>query len=97
MASCGVQNRRMLKRLMRVGKQKIAHLERHSPGKLLDRHLLLKALSTWRAMRDRSLPQNSWCIVDPPTSDSFSWDEDCSFDSVSSLSEYHLLTPLILA
>ncbi|CAL8072609.1 unnamed protein product [Calicophoron daubneyi] len=84
------EDRQLLKRLVRVGKKKIARLDRKSPGKLLDRHLLCRALHTWRAMRSMSQPQSSWCTVDPPSPSSFCWDDDSNFDSVSSLND----TPL---
>ncbi|KAF6771161.1 hypothetical protein AHF37_10240 [Paragonimus kellicotti] len=78
---------KILKRLVRVGKKKIARLDRHSPGKLLDRHLLSMALNTWRAMCNVSEVHNSWYLMDPPSGASFSWDEEQDFVSLSSLSE----------
>ncbi|KER28950.1 hypothetical protein T265_13482, partial [Opisthorchis viverrini] len=79
-------DRDILRRLVRVGKQKIAKLDRQSPGKLLDRHLLCRALSRWRALRDNLGRHSLW--VTGCSAGAFSWDEDCSFESVSSLSEF---------
>ncbi|KAG5449473.1 hypothetical protein CSKR_200973 [Clonorchis sinensis] len=79
-------DRDILRRLVRVGKQKIAKLDRQSPGKLLDRHLLCRALSRWRALRDNLERHSIW--VSGCSAGAFSWDEDCSFESVSSLSEF---------
>ncbi|CAH8621238.1 unnamed protein product [Schistosoma rodhaini] len=76
---------RLLKRLVHVGKRKLEKFERHSPGKLLNRHLLCKALSTWKAMRSLQNPHNCWSLIEPSCSISSQWDEDCEFISVCDL------------
>lgn len=75
----------MLKHLLRSGRKKIADIDRHSPGKLRDRHLLSKALHTWANLRKLSKSGNTWQTWDPPSHSSFSWDDGDSFESVSSL------------
>ncbi|VDO63357.1 unnamed protein product [Schistosoma margrebowiei] len=71
----------LLKRLVHVGRRKLEKFERHSPGKLLNRHLLCKALSTWKAMRSSQNSHNCWSAVEPTCSISFDWDEDSEFIS----------------
>ncbi|CAH8606471.1 unnamed protein product [Schistosoma margrebowiei] len=79
------QCHQLLKRLVHVGRRKLEKFERHSPGKLLNRHLLCKALSTWKAMRSSQNSHNCWSAIEPTCSISFDWDEDSEFISVCNL------------
>ncbi|VEL19848.1 unnamed protein product [Protopolystoma xenopodis] len=80
-------DRRFLRRLMRVGRRKMAKLEEHSPGKLLNRHLLSKALEKWQMMHRLAKYQSSWAYLDPPSPDSYSWDDESDFVTLSSLTD----------
>lgn len=80
-------DRKILRRLVRTGRKKLASLEKKSPGKLLKRHLLCKSLNKWSLLRKQIRSLSSWDREDARTC-AVAWDEEDDFDSLESLHEF---------
>ncbi|VDN30427.1 unnamed protein product [Dibothriocephalus latus] len=82
-----MRNKQILRKLVRTGRQKLASLEEHEPGKLLNRHLLCRSLNKWISMHKK--PRKSSWIDEREEEDknSFSWDDESDFQTVGSLTE----------
>ncbi|VDD78884.1 unnamed protein product [Mesocestoides corti] len=84
-----MSERKLLRRLVRTGRRKLVHLEKNSPGKLLNRHLLCQSLKKWRLLRKEL--RNEWkCEWEDRRTCVSAWDEEDDYDSLESL---HVFPP----